>query len=75
MVQTQPFGPRLKWVKIAGQGPNALDFHRAPPRTSTTAPTHGEDIRPAGEQLAEKRNLLRRRRCGSYTRFSGCIGL
>jgi hypothetical protein len=29
VVQAQPFGPRLKWVKIAGQGPNALDFHIA----------------------------------------------
>jgi hypothetical protein len=29
VVQAQPFGPRLKWIKIAGQGPNALDFHIA----------------------------------------------
>lgn len=29
VVQAQPLGPRLKWVKIAGQGPNALDFHIA----------------------------------------------
>jgi len=24
VVQAQPLGPRLKWVKISGQGPNAL---------------------------------------------------
>jgi len=29
VVQAQPLGPRLKWVKISGQGPNALDFHIA----------------------------------------------
>ena len=29
VVQAQPLGPRLKWHKIAGQGPNALDFHIA----------------------------------------------
>lgn len=29
VVQAQPFGPRLKWIKISGQGPNALDFHIA----------------------------------------------
>lgn len=29
VVQAQPLGPRLTWVKIAGQGPNALDFHIA----------------------------------------------
>lgn len=29
VVQAQPLGPRLKWIKIAGQGPNALDFHIA----------------------------------------------
>ena len=29
VVQAQPFGARLKWIKIAGQGPNALDFHIA----------------------------------------------
>lgn len=29
VVQAQPFGSRLKWVKISGQGPNALDFHIA----------------------------------------------
>jgi hypothetical protein len=29
VVQAQPLGPRVKWVKISGQGPNALDFHIA----------------------------------------------
>ena len=29
VVQAQPLGGRLKWVKISGQGPNALDFHIA----------------------------------------------
>ena len=29
VVQAQPLGPRLKWVKIYGKGPNALDFHIA----------------------------------------------
>jgi PIN domain len=29
VVQAQPLGIRLKWVKISGQGPNALDFHIA----------------------------------------------
>jgi len=29
VVHAQPLGPRLKWIKIAGQGPNALDFHIA----------------------------------------------
>ncbi len=29
VVQAQPFGARLRWIKIAGQGPNALDFHIA----------------------------------------------
>jgi PIN domain len=29
VVQAQPLGSLLKWVKIAGQGPNALDFHIA----------------------------------------------
>ena len=29
VVQAQPLGTRLSWVKIAGQGPNALDFHIA----------------------------------------------
>jgi PIN domain len=29
VVQAQPLGPRLKWYKAAGQGPNALDFHIA----------------------------------------------
>jgi hypothetical protein len=29
VVQAQPLGPRLKWVKISGQGPNALNFHIA----------------------------------------------
>src|SRR5687768_18503685 len=29
VVQAQPFGNRLSWIKIAGQGPNALDFHIA----------------------------------------------
>ena len=29
VVQAQPFGTRLKWIKISGQGPNALDFHIA----------------------------------------------
>lgn len=29
VVQAQPLGRRLEWVKISGQGPNALDFHIA----------------------------------------------
>jgi len=29
VVQAQPLGGRLKWIKISGQGPNALDFHIA----------------------------------------------
>lgn len=29
VVQAQPLGSRLEWKKIAGQGPNALDFHIA----------------------------------------------
>jgi PIN domain len=29
VVQAQPLGERLKWIKISGQGPNALDFHIA----------------------------------------------
>lgn len=29
VVQAQPLGIRLKWIKISGQGPNALDFHIA----------------------------------------------
>src|SRR5882672_3654164 len=29
VVQAQPLGARLKWIKISGQGPNALDFHIA----------------------------------------------
>jgi PIN domain len=29
VVQAQPLGTRLEWIKIAGQGPNALDFHIA----------------------------------------------
>lgn len=29
VVQAQPLGARLQWIKIAGQGPNALDFHVA----------------------------------------------
>jgi hypothetical protein len=29
VVQAQPLGTRLNWIKIAGQGPNALDFHIA----------------------------------------------
>jgi hypothetical protein len=29
VVQAQPLGSRLTWVKISGQGPNALDFHIA----------------------------------------------
>jgi hypothetical protein len=29
VVQAQPLGTRLKWIKISGQGPNALDFHIA----------------------------------------------
>lgn len=28
-MQAQPLGTRLQWIKIAGQGPNALDFHIA----------------------------------------------
>jgi hypothetical protein len=27
VVRAQPLGSRLRWVKISGQGPNALDFH------------------------------------------------
>ena len=29
VVQAQPLGIRLQWIRIAGQGPNALDFHIA----------------------------------------------
>lgn len=29
VVQAQPLGARLRWIKISGQGPNALDFHIA----------------------------------------------
>lgn len=29
VVQAQPLGTRLKWIKISGHGPNALDFHIA----------------------------------------------
>jgi hypothetical protein len=29
VVQAQPLGVRLNWIKISGQGPNALDFHIA----------------------------------------------
>lgn len=29
VVQAQPLGSRLKWIKISGQGSNALDFHIA----------------------------------------------
>jgi hypothetical protein len=29
VVQAQPLGARLKWIKISGQGSNALDFHIA----------------------------------------------
>jgi hypothetical protein len=29
VVQAQPLGARLSWIKISGQGPNALDFHIA----------------------------------------------
>lgn len=29
VVQAQPLGTGLQWIKIAGQGPNALDFHIA----------------------------------------------
>ena len=29
VVQAQPLGSRLQWVRISGQGPNALDFHIA----------------------------------------------
>lgn len=29
VVQAQPLGTRLQWLKISGQGPNALDFHIA----------------------------------------------
>lgn len=29
VVQAQPLGIRLKWIKTSGQGPNALDFHIA----------------------------------------------
>lgn len=29
VLQAQPLGTRLTWLRIAGQGPNALDFHIA----------------------------------------------
>ena len=29
VLQAQPLGDRLKWIKISGTGPNALDFHIA----------------------------------------------
>jgi hypothetical protein len=29
VTQAQPLGSRLQWIKISGQGPNALDFHIA----------------------------------------------
>jgi hypothetical protein len=29
VVQAQPLGACLQWIKISGQGPNALDFHIA----------------------------------------------
>lgn len=29
VVQAQPLGHRLRWIKTSGQGPNALDFHIA----------------------------------------------
>src|SRR5688572_6940241 len=29
VVQTQPLGTRLTWIRISGNGPNALDFHIA----------------------------------------------
>ena len=29
VIQAQPLGARLKWLKISGQGSNALDFHIA----------------------------------------------
>jgi hypothetical protein len=29
VVQAQPLGSRLKWIRISGQGSNALDFHIA----------------------------------------------
>jgi hypothetical protein len=29
VVRAQPLGGRLQWIKISGQGPNALDFHIA----------------------------------------------
>lgn len=29
VVQAQPLGTRLEWIKISGQGKNALDFHIA----------------------------------------------
>jgi hypothetical protein len=29
VVRAQPLGARLQWIKISGQGPNALDFHIA----------------------------------------------
>ncbi|MBS0393566.1 MAG: hypothetical protein JSR54_03020 [Proteobacteria bacterium] len=29
VVQAQPLGARLSWIKISGTGPNALDFHIA----------------------------------------------
>lgn len=29
VIQAQPLGTRLTWIKISGNGPNALDFHIA----------------------------------------------
>jgi hypothetical protein len=29
VVRAQPLGNRLQWIKVSGQGPNALDFHIA----------------------------------------------
>jgi hypothetical protein len=29
VVRAQPLGSRLQWIKVSGQGPNALDFHIA----------------------------------------------
>src|SRR5690606_26425169 len=29
VIQAQPLGPRLAWIRISGNGPNALDFHIA----------------------------------------------
>lgn len=29
VIQTQPLGTRLTWIRISGNGPNALDFHIA----------------------------------------------